>query len=102
MDDGKLRSVWKISRHNLIPEGGSVWAGRLCDFRKTSMGEPPPYAERVGSYVLAISEVGELTFIYDSYECDGEKMIQIQKHKKGAIAVLSDLVSNGLLREIKE
>jgi hypothetical protein len=102
MDDGKLRSVWKNSRRNLIPEGGSVWAGRLKDFRRQSNRDTSAYDERVGSYVLAISEVNELTFTYDSYECDGEKMIQIQKGQKGALAVLSDLVANGLLREIKE
>jgi hypothetical protein len=101
MDDSGV-PVWKNSRSKILPEGGSVWAGRLRAFRKVSNKDTSAYDGRIGSYLLVITDVGDMTFEYTSYECDGQSVRIIKANQRGALAILADLIENDFLELIPE
>lgn len=101
MADSKVPRVWKKARAGFVPAAGSVWIGKLSDFRSDSSKDTSAYDGVVGSYVLVITEMFETTFLFNSYVCDGETMKPLQSCKKGSLAVLGDLVANDMLAMVE-
>jgi hypothetical protein len=100
MGDSELSGVWKKARSNFMPARGAVYAGRYRDFHFDSKRDPF-LDEAIGSYVLVVKDVFDSTFLYDSHFCDGVAMKLIKKDQTGSIAVLGDIIKNGMLKLIE-